>query len=114
MRVDTDTQLMTDEYRSYSGLDKEFASHKTVNHSSGEYARDGVHVNNAESFFSLLKRGHIGVFHKMSETHLQRYADEFEYRWNTRKQSDGQRTVNIIKQVEGKRLMYKDTIKTKK
>jgi transposase-like protein len=103
--------IMTDEFPSYTGLDTEFARHETIMHNIGDYARstkDGlrVHTNTAESFFALLKRGHYGVFHQLSKQHLHRYCNEFGFRWNHRKISDGDRMVSAIKGTEGKRLMY--------
>lgn len=68
---------MTDEFMVYRGLDKEYAGHMTVNHGSGEYARGDAHVNTAESYFSLLKRGIVGTFHHVSKEHLDRYVSEF-------------------------------------
>lgn len=61
--VEGTAQIMTDDFVSYSGLAKGFASHESVNHTAGEYVRGIVHVNFSESFFSLLKRGIIGTFH---------------------------------------------------
>lgn len=58
--VETSAEIITDEFASYRGLDKEFASHDTVNHGSGEYATGDdfeINTNTAESFFALLKRG---------------------------------------------------------
>jgi len=110
--VDLSARMMTDDLRPYRRLRKEFASHEFVRHSSGEYARtadDGVSVNTntAESFFALLKRGHYGIFHSFSRKHTHRYCDEFGFRWNRRKSSDGDRMVAAIKGAEGKRLMYR-------
>ena len=60
-----------------------------VNHSVDEYVgKNGQHVNTAESFFALIKRGMMGTFHSVSEAHLQRYVDEFAFRWNTREALD--------------------------
>ena len=112
--VQPESDMVTDEFPSYNGLAKKFKSHNTVDHGSGEYARGDVHTNTAESFFSLLQRGYVGTFHHMSDTHLDRYADEFEFRWNNRKATDGERTVKLIEQSGGKRLMYKDLVKTEK
>ena len=64
--VDPSSRMMTDEYGSYRGLGKEFASHQTVSHKAREYARNDVHVNTAESFNGLLKRGVVGAFHSVS------------------------------------------------
>jgi transposase-like protein len=110
--VDPTAEIMTDDWASYGGLDKEFASHDVVCHGDGQYARnreDGVSVNTntAESFFALLKRGHYGIFHWFSRKHTHRYCDEFGFRWDRRKKTDGERMVAAIKGAEGKRLMYR-------
>jgi hypothetical protein len=104
--------LITDEGAGYGPVGREFFTHRTVNHSQKEYARredDGLNVttNTAESFFALLKRGHYGVFHQLSKHHLGRYCTEFEFRWNARHVSDGERMVKAIEGAEGKRLTYK-------
>jgi transposase-like protein len=105
--------IMTDELASYAGIGEQFeGGHETVTHGEQEYVRersDGlkIHVNTAESFFSLLKRGHYGVFHRLSKKHLFRYCNEFGFRWDFRKVTDGERMVELVKAVEGKRLMYK-------
>jgi hypothetical protein len=57
-----------------------------------------------------LKRGIMGSFHHISEKHMNRYCNEFSFRWDHRKTSDGQRTIAAIKGGEGKRLMYKEPI----
>ena len=104
--------VMTDELSSYKGLDKGFAKHETVKHGAEEFVRkleDGlkVHTNTAESFFAILKRGHYGVYHRMSRRHLPRYCFEFGFRWGSRGISDGERMVAAIRGAEGKRLMYR-------
>ncbi|MFA5064192.1 MAG: IS1595 family transposase [Dehalococcoidia bacterium] len=105
--VDTNSTIMTDEFLAYKGLSKEFAGHQTVNHSTKEYARGNAHVNNAEGYFSVLKRGIVGVYHHISEQHLDRYLDEFNFRYNSRKVEDGLRMILAIESVEGKRLMFR-------
>jgi transposase-like protein len=101
--------IHTDELGSYRGIGDHFAGgHHTVRHSVREYARRGVHVNTAESFFSLLKRGLIGTFHAVSRRHLHRYVNEFAFRWNHRTEDDGARTLAAIQGAEGKRLMYRE------
>lgn len=106
--VSHDSKIVTDDFPSYRGIGKEFAGgHSTVKHSAKEYVnRMGDHTNTAESFFALLKRGHYGTFHQLSKKHLHRYADEFSFRWNHRKVSDGERMDAAIKGATGKRLMY--------
>ena len=63
-----------------------------------------------ESFWSLLKRGVVGTFHNVSRKHLQRYVDEFEFRYNHRKLEDGERVIAAIAGAQGKRLMYREPI----
>ncbi len=105
--VDVSSMVITDDFKSYRGLKKEFeGGHAIIRHSEGEYSRDGVNTNTAEAFFALLKRGHYGVFHHLSKHHLFRYCDEFAFRWNHRKISDSERRDIAISQAVGKRLMY--------
>ncbi len=107
--VDRSATIMTDEFRPYTGIGKEYAGgHRTVHHGIGEYARpDGTTTNTVEGFFALLKRGITGSFHHVSKQHLDRYCDEFSFRWNHRQVTDGERTVEAIKSAEGRRLMYR-------
>jgi transposase-like protein len=109
--VKKDAKIVTDDLNSYKGIGKEFeGGHSTVNHTAGEYVNsDREHTNTAESFFALLKRGHYGIFHSLSKQHLQRYANEFAFRWNNRKVTDGERMVEALKGAEGKRLMYRES-----
>lgn len=101
------SRIMTDEWASYTGIGKEFrGGHEVVNHGQGEYVRGDAYTNNAESWFALLKRGVHGTFHHVSKKHLGRYCHEFEFRWNQRKVSDGERMMTAIGQAEGKRLTY--------
>jgi len=105
--------IMTDELQAYNGIGKEFAGHKTVNHSKGQYAKGRkfrINTNTGESFFALLKRGVHGIFHHVSKTHLHRYCDEFSFRWDNRKITDGERTVEALKGMNGKRLTYKPLV----
>jgi transposase-like protein len=87
--VERDAAIMTDEWRSYMGLGREFASHETVSHGEGEYVRGAVHTNTVEGYFATLKRGVNGTYHRISPAHLHRYLNEFDFRYSTRGQSDG-------------------------
>jgi ISXO2-like transposase domain len=103
--------IHTDEWRGYYGIGNHFAGgHATVNHSNDEYARDGVHVNSAEGFFALLKRGIYGSFHHISVQHMPRYLTEFSFRWDYRYVTDSDRTIKAIQSSEGKRLKYRDPL----
>jgi len=106
--VDRTANMMTDGFLAYNGLDKEFASHEVVDHGKGEYVRGRVHVNLAENWFSLLKRGITGTFHHVSPQHLARYVNEFRFRFNARKMSDVERTISTLIATEGKRLKFSD------
>jgi hypothetical protein len=68
--------------------------------------------NSAESFFALLKRGIHGTFHHTSRRHLFRYCDEFDFRWNTRELTAGERMIHAIRGADGKRLTYRTPVKT--
>lgn len=101
-QVAASTRLMTDEAAVYTKPGKRFESHEVVNHSRHEYARGDVTTNTVESSFSLLKRGLIGTFHHVSEQHLQRYANEFDFRWNHRKSlgyDDAERTDEVLRRM---------------
>jgi hypothetical protein len=106
------SELHTDDALTYYYIGKEFDRHRTVVHSAKEYvSKDGqAHVNTAEAFFAILKRGVIGSFHSVSEQHLQRYVDEFAFRWNTRSAlgiEDTERASMMVKAGVGKRLTYR-------
>jgi hypothetical protein len=98
------------QYPAYNGLAREFASHEAVDHASGEYVRGDSHTNTAEGWFALLKRGIHGTFHHVSEQHLDRYVNEFVFRYNRRKDKDGERAVAAVAGAKGKRLFYKNPI----
>jgi len=109
--VSRKSTIMTDDWRGYRGVGKDFeGGHQFVKHSMGEYVRGNVSTNNAESYFALLKRGVHGTFHHISKRHLHRYCDEFSFRWNNREVSDGARAEEAIKGMEGKRLAYRKIV----
>jgi transposase-like protein len=105
-----ESRLHTDESLLYFGAKKEFASHETVKHSAKEYVRGDVHVNSAEGYFSIFKRGMKGIYQHCSEKHLHRYLAEFDFRFNHRVAlgfDDGARAATALKGAEGKRLTYR-------
>ena len=75
--------IMTDEWRAYEGLAQKYI-HETINHGGGEYVRGNVHTNSIEGFWALLKRGIVGQYHKVSARHLNKYINEFCFRYNNR------------------------------
>jgi transposase-like protein len=108
--VEPSATIMTDDFRAYRKAAKDFASHQSVNHSAREYVRGLAHTNSVEGFFSLLKRGVVGTFHHISEQHLPLYLAEFDHRHNCREMTDGERTVNGLQKIEGKRLTYRQAV----
>ncbi|MCH7970860.1 MAG: IS1595 family transposase, partial [Chloroflexi bacterium] len=76
--------IYTDEWPGYNDIADENTRHETVNHSIKEYARGDVHTNTVEGVWALFKRGVVGSFHGVSRKHLERYLDEFEFRFNNR------------------------------
>jgi len=105
--VHAESRLHTDESRLYVKVGAEFAAHETVNHSAKEYARGDVTTNTVEGYFSIFKRGMRGVYQHCAEKNLHRYLAEFDFRYNTRKITDGERAVLAVKGGEGKRLTYR-------
>jgi hypothetical protein len=105
--VTKDAILMTDEFPLYIMVGRKQAEHHAVNHKRKEYARGRANTNSAESFFALLKRGMYGNFHHCGKKHLQRYCDEFAFRWNNRKVDDSTRRNSALSMAEGKRLTYR-------
>ncbi len=106
------SRLHTDESRLYTGSADVFASHETVKHSWGEYARGDVNTNSAEGFFGVFKKGMKGIYQHCSEKHLNRYVTEFGFRHNTRSKlgfSDTDRAALAVKGAIGKRLTYRRT-----
>ena len=111
--VDRRARIMTDEAKGYQGIGLEFeGGHDTVKHSANEYVRGDVSTNTVEGYFSIVKRGINGIYHSVSKKHLHRYLAEYEFRYNGRELSDGERTVAAIQAADGKRLRYKEPAKT--
>lgn len=106
--VNPKSALYTDEHSGYQGLEN--YEHEIVNHSGREYVRGKAHTNTIESFWSLLKRGHYGIFHTISNKHLHRYLAEFEVRWNMNKLDGNERLNAILESISGLRLSYKGLI----
>lgn len=120
--ADRKSVLMTDEGTS---TNYEFARHERVKHSAKEYVRynhtfdennklhtEKVHTNTAEGFFGVFKRGMRGTYQHCGEQHLQRYLDEFDFRYSNRAAlgvDDTERAERAIRGAEGKRLTYQDT-----
>jgi hypothetical protein len=112
--VDRASHLHTDESRLYTITGQEFASHRTVKHTGGEYVRyDGetvIYSNTIENVFSVFKRGMTGVYQHCGENHLHRYLAEFGFRYNNRSGlgiEDAERAATVLEGIRGKRLTYR-------
>jgi transposase-like protein len=104
------TRFMTDEGMPLFPMGDHFAKHEMVHHGASEYARGDVTTNTVEGFFSVFKRGMRGTYQHCGPQHLQRYLDEFDFRYSNRMAlgvSDTERAQLAIKGAAGKRLTYR-------
>jgi transposase-like protein len=101
--------LVTDAYRSYIGLDKRY-THVTVKHENGGYVatigNQKFHTQNIENFWSIFKRGIIGIYHFVSVKHLERYCQEFGYRYNQRDLNGVEKFNLALTKVSNARITY--------
>ena len=109
--TDRKSILVTDESRLYTEVGQEFGGHEKVHHTAGKYVnKRGYTTNNVENFFGIFKKGMVGTYHFCGEQHLQRYLDEFSFRYTNRSGNgvdDVARAELIAKGAEGKRLTYR-------
>ena len=104
--VEPGAVLYTDEAVVYRKMHE--YQHSAVKHSVGEYVKGRVHTNGIESLWSMLKRGYVGLYHKMSAKHLHRYVAEFSGRHNAREQDTLEQMHDLVIGMEHKRLRYRD------
>ena len=105
-----DSRLVTDGSNTYRFIMPTPAQHESVDHSKREWTRGDVHTNTLEGFFSIFKRGLVGVYQHMDKKHLDRYLAEFDFRMNTCAKlgiDDVERSEIALRGVVGKRLTYK-------
>ena len=88
---------------------KEIYDHDFVDHGKGIYVTGNVYTNTVEGFWSMIKRGIIGVYHYTSRKHLQKYVDEFVFRRNTRHMSQSDVFMYFIQNISHK-LTYKELV----
>jgi transposase-like protein len=108
--VDRQSDIVTDDHGAYPGAAANFAQHSSVNHSAGEYVRGDIHTNTIEGVFSVFKRGMVGTYQHCGEQHLQRYLNEFDFRYSNRAKlgiDDAMRAAKVLEVINGKRLTYR-------
>ena len=101
-KVDRKTSIYTDG----ATMLRNYGVHTKVKHNVGEFVKGLAHVNGVESFWSMLKRGYHGTYHRMSPKHLQRYVNEFAGRHNIRGLDTIEQMVRIARGLDGKLLEY--------
>ncbi|MFC1561899.1 IS1595 family transposase [candidate division KSB1 bacterium] len=110
--VERNSTLYSDGFYAYRGLNYQFGKHITIIGTKQGCGQDhSIHINTAENFIGILKRGIHGVYHHVSKRHLQQYLNEFDFRYSNRTIEDKQRSKSAMVGIIGKRLMYQDSIK---
>lgn len=104
--VDKTATIYTDEWKGYNIISKIY-NHLSVKHKNNEFVNGRVYTNTIENFWGLLKRGLLGIYHNTSKKHLQRYIDEFTFRYNTRNINDYER-FDVLLSYINVRLKYRD------
>lgn len=103
--VDRNAILYTDEWYGYNDINSMYY-HYSIDHSKKQYGYGRINTNTIEGFWTLLKRGYVGIYHYMSPKHLQSYVNEFVFRYNTRKISENSR-FNLLLCNMNYRITYK-------
>lgn len=104
--VCTTATIITDGFGAYSGLGKEYEGHEVLAHEKDEYVRGNWHTNSIEGFWSIMKRGIIGIYHCVSAKHMHRYCNEFAYRYNTRDIPAVDRFILSLTKASSVRITY--------
>lgn len=102
------SRLISDEWQGYRGLNA-FYQHEYINHGIGQYADGDIHTNTIEGFWPWIKRSIMGVYHYVSRKHLQLYANEATFRYNTRNLPEGSRLQFVLTEARGS-IKYKQLI----
>lgn len=115
--------LITDESKAYHSISNFRFNHQRVNHSQDEYVKQGftnkqneerkafkIHTNSIEGFWSHLKRGINGTYHWVSHKHIQRYCNEFGYKYDTRCLQNNERFIDFLEKINNTKVKYKDLI----
>jgi len=102
-------KVNTDEGTQYNWMKASY-EHEAVKHAMGEYVRGDAYTNTIEGAFGHFKRSIIGIYHKASDKHINRYLNMFAWRWNSRDMGEGTRVNALLKSTVGRKLTYKALI----
>jgi hypothetical protein len=105
--------LFTDEARHYVKMCEHGYTHRAINHSQGQYVDGYIHTNTIEGFWSLFKRGVEGIYHHISDKHLNKYLIEYSFRYNTREFAEMIRFNYILTNVSNTKMSYNTLIQKK-
>lgn len=106
--ITSGSTVYSDEWSAYRGLNDKY-DHNFIVHGAKQYANGDCCTNGIENFWSIFKRGIVGIYHRTSRKHLQKYVQEFVYRFNTREMSDSERFYDFLSRTD-KRLTYKQLV----
>lgn len=99
--------VYTDDHAAYHALRR---THMVVRHSAGGYVRGDAHTQGIESFWAMLKRAHKGIYHNISQKHLQRHVDQFAGKHGIRDLDTIDQMASVVAGMVGKRLMYRGLV----
>jgi transposase-like protein len=108
--ISKDATVVTDGLRAYRKLGDSYKLHVVVNHANDEWTKGEFSTNTIEGFWSIFKRGIIGVYHQTSPKHLHRYCDEFSYRYENRDTTSVQKFANAVAGTNKARITYQRLI----
>lgn len=112
--VEPGSLFMTDDNLAYRSGVAALGPRRVVRHSHMEYSRPGrpgeptIHTNTVEGFFARIDRMLMGTYHAVSRVHLHRYATHAAWLYNARRLNDGERILRLVRDTDGKRLMYRE------
>src|SRR5579871_443357 len=103
--VEEGATVYTDSWKSYNGLANKF-NHGIIDHNVGQYVSGDISTNGMENYWTILKRAYHGTYVHISDWHADKYLAEEDFRFNSRKQKDGERFAEAVSKMAGKRLTY--------
>jgi transposase-like protein len=108
--ISKDATVVTDGLPAYKKLGDSYKLHVMVNHAKDEWTKGEFSTNGIEGFWSIFKRGIIGVYHQTSVKHLHRYCNEYAYRFNNRESDSVLKFADAVRAVSKARITYQTLI----